>query len=256
MKIAVVSGGFDPIHSGHIEYINNARSIADQLVVCLNSDAWLIQKKSKFFLPFKERKIILESMQNVSMVISFEDDEIGSCINGLKKVQSLFPKDEVIFCNGGDRNSKNIPEMDLPDVSFEFSIGGDDKKNSSSWILKDWTYTHEERIWGKFFNLFEDSYVKVKELIVEPGKGMSFQRHFKRNEIWFISSGKCIVNYSNSNPENTEEFLLEQDSTFFVNVNEWHQITNPFKDQCKIIEIQYGSETDETDIERLHYYDK
>lgn len=256
MKIAVVSGGFDPIHSGHIEYINNARSIADQLVVCLNSDAWLIQKKSKFFLPFKERKIILESMQNVSMVIGFEDDEIGSCINGLKKVRLLFPKDEIIFCNGGDRNSKNIPEMDLADVSFEFSIGGDDKKNSSSWILKDWTYAHEERVWGKFFNLFEDSYVKVKELIVEPGKGMSFQRHFKRNEIWFVSAGKCIVNYSNSNPENTEEFLLEQDSTFFVNVNEWHQITNPFEDQCKIIEIQYGSETDETDIERLHYYDK
>ena len=137
MKIAVVSGGFDPIHSGHIEYINNARSIADQLVVCLNSDAWLIQKKSKFFLPFNERKIILDSMQNVSMVIGFDDDEIGSCINGLKKVRSLFPKDEIIFCNGGDRNSKNIPEMDLPDVSFEFSIGGDDKKNSSSWILKD-----------------------------------------------------------------------------------------------------------------------
>ena len=69
-------------------------------------------------------------------------------------------------------------------ITFCFGVGGDHKMNSSSAILKDWQYTSDERVWGKFYNLFQDDRVKVKELILEPGKGMSFQRHQKRNEIW------------------------------------------------------------------------
>ena len=72
---------------------------------------------------------------------------------------------------------------------------------SSSWILKEWKYYKEDRIWGSFFNLFEDKNVKVKELIVQPKCGMSFQKHFMRNEIWLVSHGSCLVNYSNKNPE-------------------------------------------------------
>jgi cytidyltransferase-like protein len=85
MKIAVVSGGFDPIHSGHINYLQSAAEIGDKVIVCLNSDNWLNQKKGKFFLPFDERKLILENLNMVTEVISFEDDENGSAINGLKK---------------------------------------------------------------------------------------------------------------------------------------------------------------------------
>ena len=87
MNISVISGGFDPLHSGHIEYINSAKKIGEKLIVALNSDEWLIQKKGKFFLPFSERKIILESLSNVDEVIDFKDDEQGSCINGLLKIQ-------------------------------------------------------------------------------------------------------------------------------------------------------------------------
>ena len=87
--------------------------------------------------------------------------------------------------------------MSVSDINFLFSVGGDDKKNSSSWILNKWQYYFEERQWGSFFNLFETNNVKVKELVVEPGKSMSFQRHFKRNEIWLVSEGTCIVSYSN-----------------------------------------------------------
>ena len=123
MKIAVISGGFDPIHSGHISYINAAAAKGKKLIVCLNSDEWLIQKKGKFFLPFDERKSIIHSLKNVDDVISFEDDERGSCINGLLKVQKMYPNDEIIFCNGGDRDGKNIPEMELENISFEFSVG-------------------------------------------------------------------------------------------------------------------------------------
>ena len=69
--------------------------------------------------------------------------------------------------------------MEVPDIKFLFNVGGNDKKNSSSWILKEYSYNLEDRVWGKFFNLFEDNSVKLKELIIAPGKGMSFQRHFK-----------------------------------------------------------------------------
>ena len=69
---------------------------------------------------------------------------------------------EIIFCNGGDRNKENIPEQVLTDVQFEFSVGGDEKINSSSDILNNWQKNHEISMWGKFFNLLTDDDVKVK----------------------------------------------------------------------------------------------
>ena len=254
MKISVVSGGFDPIHSGHISYINAAKKYGDYLIIALNSDEWLKQKKGKEFMPFEERKAILENIKNVDEVLSFEDDEKGSCIKALEKIKAKFPDHEIIFCNGGDRGKENIPEMSVSGITFEFSVGGDDKKNSSSWILKNWKYEKERRVWGEFFNLFEDDQVKVKELIVEPKKGMSLQKHYKRSEIWLVSQGKCIVNYSKISPEEIEEIALDKHNSLHVELGDWHQITNPFDKICKIIEIQYGKETIEEDIERHSYY--
>ena len=254
MKIVVVSGGFDPIHSGHINYLKSARKHGDRLIVALNSDDWLINKKNKYFMSFSERKIILENITYVDEVIDFVDDDKGSAINAIQKIKNLYPDDKIIFANGGDRNKSNIPEMSLEDVEFVFSVGGDNKANSSSWILKNWQYYHEERIWGSFYNLFEDKDVKVKELIVGPGRGMSFQKHFKRNEIWLVSKGSCVVNYSEDDPEKRNSVTLKKFDQYNVPVNEWHQITNPFKEKCHIIEIQYGEACVEEDIERIDFY--
>jgi cytidyltransferase-like protein len=254
MKIIIVSGGFDPLHSGHIAYFKSAKELGDKLIVALNSDEWLINKKGKFFMPFLERKAIVENLSCVDMVIDFEDDELGSAKNALIKVKEMYPDDEIIFANGGDRNKENIPEMSVNNVEFEFSVGGDDKKNSSSWILKNWQYYHEKRLWGSFYNLFEEEEVKVKELIVAPGKGMSFQKHFKRNEIWLVSKGSCQVNYSNDSPDNKKNIQLNKFDYYIVPVGSWHQITNPFKETCHLIEIQYGEECVEDDIERTEYY--
>ena len=91
MKIIVVSGGFDPIHSGHIEYLKSAKEYGDKLIVALNSDSWLEKKKGKPFMTFNERKSILEAIQYVNEVIDFEDDKKGSCINGLLKIKKLYP---------------------------------------------------------------------------------------------------------------------------------------------------------------------
>jgi cytidyltransferase-like protein len=241
MKIIIVSGGFDPIHSGHIAYFQSAKSYGHKLVVALNSDSWLENKKGKFFMPFYE-------------VIDFEDDEMGSAINALIKVKEIYPNDDISFANGGDRDKENIPEMSVDNINFLFGIGGKDKKNSSSWILKKWQYYFEERIWGSFYNLFEEDQVKVKELIVDPGKGMSFQKHFKRSEIWMVSKGSCVVNYSENDPDQKENIQLKKFDHYLVPLGQWHQITNPFDEACHLIEIQYGEACIEEDIERTEYY--
>ena len=259
MKISVVSGGFDPIHSGHIAYFRSAKEVGDKLIVLLNSDQWLINKKNKFFMPFLERKTIIENLSMVDGVYDFEDDNLGSCCLGLEKIKKMFPDDEIIFCNGGDRDSENIPEMSVDGISFNFEVGGSNKINSSSWILKKHSYEMEERIWGSFYNLFTDigpTNVKVKELIINPKKGLSFQRHFHRSEIWFLSKGKCIVNYSEGAPDEAKEINFNLEESLHIKKEAWHQIINPYNEPCHIIEIQYGSKTEEDDIERLSYYEE
>jgi cytidyltransferase-like protein len=254
MKIVLVTGGFDPIHSGHISYLKSAKALGDNLIVGLNSDTWLKNKKEKYFMPFIERKIIIENLSCVDQVIGFKDDAEGTAINALEHVKKLYPKDTILFANGGDRNIENIPEMSVKGVEFLFGVGGDDKKNSSSWILKKWKYFQEERVWGSYYNLFKDGDVKVKELIVAPKQGMSFQRHKFRSEIWLVSKGCCVVNFSKNNPENRETVTLKKFDKYLAKVGDWHQITNPFDKPCHLIEIQYGEEVSEEDIERLDFY--
>ena len=139
MKIAVVSGGFDPIHSGHIDYIFEAKENADYLIVALNSDHWLSKKKGKPFMEFSERKQILESIKYVDEVIDFDDTD-GSCINALEKIKATYLNASIFFCNGGDRSEENILEKNVEGIKFIFGVGGTNKKNSSSWILKNWQY--------------------------------------------------------------------------------------------------------------------
>lgn len=139
-RIVLVTGGFDPIHSGHIELLKEAKTYGDCLIVGLNSDEWLVRKKGKNFLPYDERASILSNLKPVDWVMSFDDFDNTAC-DCIKQVQDAFPKAEIIFANGGDRGSKNVPEMeqcDFYNVRFVFGIGGAYKKNSSSWILRNW----------------------------------------------------------------------------------------------------------------------
>jgi len=207
-------------------------------------------------MPFHEREVIISNLEIVDEVLGFDDDEKGSCSFALEKIKSKYPEDEIIFCNGGDRKAANIPEMSVEGIAFKFGVGGNNKINSSSSILKKWQFYGEERVWGKFYNLFTDHRLKLKELIIEPGKGMSFQRHQKRNEIWFVSKGSCLVKYSQNDPEELQEINLGTEEVFHVKQGDWHQLINPTQDACHIIEIQYGETTSEEDIERLFYYEQ
>lgn len=136
-KIGIISGGWDPLHSGHIKYIKAASELCDYLIVGVNSDAWLVRKKGKNFLDFHERAVIIQNIKGVAEAVAFNDDD-GSAVELIREVKAKYPAAEYIFMNGGDRTKENIPEMSEEGVTFLFGVGGDDKANSSSWILKKW----------------------------------------------------------------------------------------------------------------------
>ena len=135
--IVLVTGGFDPIHGGHIDYFNAAKQLGDILIVGVNSNAWLERKKGQYFMHITERVQIIENLRMVDSCILFNDDD-NTAIEAIKNVKALYPNCRIIFANGGDRTKDNIPEMVFDDVEFVFGVGGADKKNSSSDILRKW----------------------------------------------------------------------------------------------------------------------
>lgn len=249
MKIVLVTGGFDPLHSGHIEYFKAAKKLGDKLIVGINSDEWLTRKKGQPFMPCEERNAIVENLKMVDKTIIFGDHD-NTAIEAILKVKVMYPNDDIIFANGGDRTSENIPEMVFDDVEFQFGVGGENKMNSSSWILQEWKAPKTERQWGYFRVLHEAPGVKVKELTVEPGKSLSMQKHFKRNEYWLVSQGTCQVNSIMPNGYVLPVTVLNEHDNKHIPVGEWHQLNNPYETPCRIVEIQYGEECVEEDIER------
>jgi len=144
MKIVVVSGGFDPIHSGHIAMLREASGMGDKLIVGVNSDEWLTRKKGKPFMNIHERKTILQSIRWVDEVWEFDDSD-GTACDLLERVrthhQQILPmlsNFQIWFANGGDRNESNNAEISVPNINFVYGVGGSNKKNSSSWILRNW----------------------------------------------------------------------------------------------------------------------
>lgn len=253
MKVVIVTGGFDPLHSGHIEYFKAARALGDILCVGLNSDDWLTRKKGRPFMNFEERKAIVENIKCVGMAFGF-DDENDSAINAIKHIKESFPKNsDIIFANGGDRTKENIPEMVFDDVEFVFGVGGTDKINSSSWILKEWKAPKTERVWGYYRVLHEDGqHTKVKELVVNPNSSLSLQRHKFRSEHWIVTEGTASVNVGNT-PEYITKKTLAKHQEIDIPVGTWHQLCNDTDKPLKIVEIQHGTSCYEADIERYSY---
>jgi cytidyltransferase-like protein len=250
MKIVLVTGGFDPLHSGHIAYFKAAKELGDHLVVGLNSDDWLTRKKGKPFMDVYERSRIIESLAVVDKVVCYPDAD-GSSKDTITGVRAMYPDATIIFANGGDRTKENIPEMDLVDnnLEFVFGVGGEEKKNSSSWILAEWKNPKTVRAWGWYRVLDEQVGYKVKELVIEPGKSLSDQRHFKRSEHWYVLKGKCVLTteYNGTLQTNT---LQELTSGFQIGQGTWHKASNKTDSPCHILEVQYGAACLEEDIER------
>lgn len=250
-KVVVVTGGFDPIHSGHIDIFKAAKQLGDVLVVGLNSDEWLTRKKGAPFMPWAERATIVENLSMVDKVIAFGDYD-GTAIEAILKVKVMYPDHQVVFANGGDRNAGNVPEVVVPEVLFKFGVGGENKANSSSWILQEWKAPKTERPWGYYRVIHNVKGTKVKELTINPGQGISLQRHNHRSEFWHIIEGKCTAQSFINEGYAMPAKVLEKHDQYFVPKGEIHQIKNPFEEPCKIVEIQYGELCSEDDIERLN----
>lgn len=251
--IVIVTGGFDPLHSGHIEYFKSAKKLGDKLIVGVNSDEWLSRKKGRSFMPVTERAAIIHALEVVDEVhpLTPSMDEDNSCTKFLENMCELYPETEIIFANGGDRSSNNIPEMSCqaPNLSFAFGVGGEDKKNSSSWILKEWKNPTVKRNWGAYTVLDKNGTWAVKELAFNPGASLSDQRHFKRSEHWHVVDG--VIEMKLEFPEGEKRIITcPKGHSIDIPVNTWHKATNIGEGVAKVIEVWQGSELLEEDIER------
>lgn len=251
--IVLVTGGFDPIHSGHIEYLKEAKKLGDVLYVGINSDAWLTHKKGRPFLNYSERRIIVEALAVVDNVIEFNDED-GTACDAIERILRDTDLD-VIFANGGDRNNETTLEYlkykKNPRVEFVFGVGGENKKNSSSWILNDFKASKTHRNWGYYRVLHSDGpSTKVKELVVDPGKSLSLQRHKHRSEHWIITSGIASVR-TGYEPDWLVKKYLAKHQEIDIPVGRWHQLCNETNEPLKIVEIQHGTVCIEEDIERI-----
>lgn len=217
MTIAV-SGGFDPIHPGHIRMIGAAAEHGP-VVVILNSDDWLRRKKGFVFQPWQDRAEILSAVRGVQRVEPVDDSD-GSVCEALRRIKP------GIFVNGGDRTIENTPELDVClqlGIATIFGVGGA-KAGSSSQIAERATV---KRSWGRYTVLAEGDRYKVKRLIVDPFSVSSLQRHFQRSEVWVFPDGRQK----------------------FIGVGEWHRLENVGADPLEITEVQVGI-CREDDIER------
>ena len=134
--IVAVSGGFDPVHAGHIQLFEEAKKLGDELVVILNNDNWLKKKKGYVFIPQNERKEILQSIKWVDRVVLTKHCPNPKDMSVNEELKKLKPN---IFANGGDRTRNNIPEVAACkkiNCKMVFNVGRDGKIQSSSWLLK------------------------------------------------------------------------------------------------------------------------
>ena len=141
--------------------------------------------------------------------------------------------------------------IDDDNLTFEFGVGGEDKKNSSSWILQEWKAPKTERPWG-YYRVIHDygKRVKVKELTVEPGQRLSMQRHQQRAEHWFVAEDVATVYTINRNTDYELLGTFNEHQALHIEKTQWHMLCNETAQPLKVVEIQYGEDCIEEDIER------
>lgn len=251
----IVSGGFDPIHAGHLNLINDASNLG-KVIVIANSDNFLIKKKGFFLMPFSERIEIIKNLKNVDLVFSSidTDDSVSESIRALSLNKSLNIK---YFANGGDRAGiKDIPEFQIckeNNIELVFDVGGGKTQSSSSLvegavdasnIYKNYT----SKPWGSYINLLQEPNFLVKKILVDINEEISYQSHNFRDEHWILVEGNLeVIN-------GTSTKLLQENDYEFIKRKSKHRIRNIGKKTAVMIEIQFGDKIDEKDIKR--YDDK
>ena len=231
-----VSGGFDPLHEGHLAMFREAAKHGP-LTVIINSDAWLLRKKGFVFLPWAQRASLIADLHYVAQVTTVNDSDDTVC-EALTRLKPAF------FANGGDRKPGNTPEMTLCDklgIGLLWNIGGGKADSSSEIARKAWVNRH----WGKYVTLDEAKGYKVKKLILDPGKSISLQYHNHRSEYWYVTGPGARVQVDE------KEYAVEPFSDpVMVGKGMLHRLRNTGAQPLTIIEIQSGDYLEEDDIIR------
>ena len=252
----ILSGGYDPLHSGHLAMIRDAVARSNHgVIILLNSDDWLTRKKGKPFMNAAERADILLDIRGVARVFAFNDDD-GTATDGIRFVAKAFPVFKLAFGNGGDRKDGSTPSAEH-EVCKEYGIdmiwglGGDYKKNSSSAILANWTRETEQRPWGSFTTYEVGKGYKVKTLSVNPGQRLSLQYHNHRDEYWTVLSGHGVAYIGRDQYDSPLPFEISQGTTLHIPKGTHHRVSCTGDVPLVIMEAQIGDYVGEDDIVRL-----
>lgn len=252
-NIVLITGGFDPIHSGHIDMIKHAASIG-RVVIGVNSDEWLVRKKGKPFMDIDNRKSILQQLKGVMQVIEFDDSD-DTAIDAIYKVLREWPRYNIVYANGGDRDRSNIPETIITDprLRFEYGVGTNIKTQSSTSLLMAWNNPITYREWGYWKVLDTINYTggttKIKKLTINPGKNLSIQRHKYRSEFWYVLDGELLMEIWD-NDSTSSKYVLHLHESMVILPGQWHSAKNNTNEPINVLEIQYGEMCVENDIER------
>ena len=199
----MVSGGFDPIHIGHVRMFEAARKLGDKLVVVINNDNWLLAKKGSVFMPQKERAEIIAEFPYVDKVVLTAHKPKDPDRSVVRELRKLKP---AIFANGGDRTTKDAknknsslnPEQQFckdNGIKMAFNVGRGGKVQSSSWMIRDASrnFVRSVRPWGEFYGWDAGQEWKLKTIYIKPGHRLSLQYHNHRREHWMLVDGDATA---------------------------------------------------------------
>ncbi len=244
-KVVAVSGGFDPLHIGHIRYLKEAQKLGDSLVVILNNDHWLRAKKGFVFMPEKERAELVRAVAGVDKVILTSHKLHDSDRSVSRELRKLKP---AVFANGGDRTSMaETPEAEVckkHGIQMVFGVGRGGKVQSSSWLVKKVPLSTkvDVRPWGSMQTFTHQNGYWVKGISVSPGRRLSLQSHRFRSEHWVCVDGSVEVEINGKYRR-----LQVGDSAAFGPLTR-HRLSS--KSGGTIVEIGFGAKVDESDIVR------
>lgn len=244
-----VSGGFDPLHIGHVRMFQEARKLGDKLVVIINNDNWLRLKKGFVFMPERERAELLRSFPFVDRVVITEHEKQDNDMSVTRMLEKLKPS---VFANGGDRGTFNTPEIlacKKLGIKTAFNVGRGGKVQSSSWMIRDAirAASRSVRPWGEFYgwNKGKDWYLKT--IHIKPNKRLSLQYHTRRDECWILVEGDATATIR-KNDGSLAQTKLERGEFFCVPLGTHHRLES--KKGAVIVEVALG-DFDENDIVRI-----
>ena len=237
--VVAVSGYFDPVHEGHIEYFRLARKLGNRLVVILNNDEQAVLKKGKSFMSEYGKRSVLEALEMVDEVFVSVDKDKSVC-------ESLRVIKPDVFAQGGDRFSYEVPERKVCrelNIKVVDSLGK--KIQSSSKLISESRRSYEERAWGRIISIEKGEGYQVKRLIIDVDKRISLQRHLHRSEHWVVVSGVAKVTIDD------DEIILKRNESSYIPLGAVHRLENCGRIPLEIIEVQNGEYLGEDDIERF-----